>query len=90
MTKFCASCRFLLGRREYTESSKDWRCGSPSNVSARRLDLVTGLTVTEYFHASCYDARADEGACGTTGAWHEPYIGLSATTHDLLAELEAS
>jgi hypothetical protein len=90
-----------VGRRDYTEDAKHWKCAAPLNLEKVTKDIVTGSNVPHYKALNCYTARDLEEYCGRAGKWfakyeHNPYVkGLnpggrrpSPSADDLLKELE--
>lgn len=70
--KFCVNCKHI--GRNGSGDAKQFRCFHPINVLSKSVDLITGNTVTEYRHDTCYTARLNyDGAyrCGPEGKWFE-------------------
>lgn len=94
--RVCASCKHLVGRRDYFDTAEKWRCHHVQNVVRTHTDLVTGKTVYTLRWESCYSARAQDAGCGQAGKWWEGYEapqlhlagGSKMTADSLLAELE--
>lgn len=94
--RYCVSCRNLVGRRTYLDTSEDWSCHAKENVISFSRNLVTGGTVYHLRYSTCYDARSSDDGCGSIGKWwelYEPFMpkvvgGAKMTAENLLAELE--
>lgn len=70
--KLCINCKHI-GKNGSGDPLR-YRCFAPQNIAAKRIDLVTGDSITDFRYENCYNARLSLGGgnCSKDGLWFEP------------------